>query len=134
MAPVDSHAPPTPPSARRPAPAQVLQDGIGRAPEENEAIEPAVARRCLEAPDQLLALDSPLLKGLARYGGSWCWLRRRFGLCLEPVCTSCYFRPVLLLLSLRMPRASSWLRSAQPAAACVDAPPSSPPTPAAPWA
>eukprot|EP00887_Chlorella_sp_A99_P006098 scaffold22.g6098.t1 len=43
----------------------VLKDGIGRAPEEEEEIEPAVALRCLEDPNLLLQLDSPLLRGLA---------------------------------------------------------------------
>ena len=58
---------PTPPLHHDgPTGAQVLQDGIGRSPEQEEPIDPAVGRRCLEDPQQLLALELPLLQGLAR--------------------------------------------------------------------
>lgn len=49
-----------------PLPPQVLQDGIARAPEEEGDIDPATARRCLQHPELLLQLPSPLLQGLAR--------------------------------------------------------------------
>lgn len=43
---------------------QVLQDGIGRAPEEEEAVGPAAARAFFTNPAQLLSLGTPLLEGL----------------------------------------------------------------------
>ncbi|EFN57892.1 hypothetical protein CHLNCDRAFT_29986 [Chlorella variabilis] len=43
---------------------QVLKDGIGRAPEEEETVDPAAARAFLTDPDRLLNLGTPLLEGL----------------------------------------------------------------------
>jgi uncharacterized protein YjbK len=43
---------------------QVLQDGIGRAPEEEEGVDPAAARSFLSDPAQLLNLGTPLLESL----------------------------------------------------------------------
>ncbi|KAL4444307.1 hypothetical protein ABPG75_012044 [Micractinium tetrahymenae] len=48
---------------------QVLQDGIGRAPEEEEAVVPALARSFLAEPAKLLALGTPLLEGLKSSAG-----------------------------------------------------------------
>lgn len=48
---------------------QVLQDGIGRAPEEEEATDPAAARAFLSEPCKLLNLGTPLLEGLKRSTG-----------------------------------------------------------------
>lgn len=47
---------------------QVLKDGIGRAPEEEETVDPAAARAFLTDPDRLLNLGTPLLEGLKRRG------------------------------------------------------------------
>lgn len=43
---------------------QVLQDGIGRAPEEEEPADPSLARSFLADPAKLLGLGTPLLEGL----------------------------------------------------------------------
>lgn len=57
---------------------QVLKDGIGRAPEQEETVDPTLARTFLEQPDALLNLESPLMqyikqaysaKGLKCQGG-----------------------------------------------------------------
>jgi hypothetical protein len=45
---------------------QVLKDGIGRATEVEEAVDPAAARSFLEHPEQLLELDSPLMQNAKR--------------------------------------------------------------------
>lgn len=43
---------------------QVLKDGIGRAPEEEEPVDPALARQFLQDPAKLLHLGTPLLENL----------------------------------------------------------------------
>lgn len=43
---------------------QVLQDGIGRAPEQEEEADPVLARSFLAEPAKLLGLGTPLLEGL----------------------------------------------------------------------
>lgn len=45
---------------------QVLKDGIGRAPETEEALAPAAARRFVAEPGALLAHDSEIVRSLAR--------------------------------------------------------------------
>lgn len=54
-----SHRPPTPPPPLQGR--QVLKDGIGRAPEEEEGVDPVEARTFLTDPSKLLHLDSPLM-------------------------------------------------------------------------
>ena len=39
----------------------MLKDGIGRAPEEEEGVDPVAARAFLTDPARLLRLDSPLM-------------------------------------------------------------------------
>ncbi len=77
-----AHAPPCTPSSSPVQGKQVLQDGIGRAPEEEEQVDPAVARSFLTQPAKLLALGTPLLEGLKRQEGvrplSWWALQAGF--------------------------------------------------------
>ncbi len=42
----------------------MLKDGIGRAPEEEEGVDPLLARGFLSDPARLLLLDSPLMAKL----------------------------------------------------------------------
>lgn len=66
--PCNSRAP-TPPTHHAPLQGkQVLQDGIGRAPEQEEEADPALARSFLAEPAKLLGLGTPLLEGLKRWG------------------------------------------------------------------
>lgn len=58
---------------------QVLKDGVGRAPEEEEEVDPALARKFIDSPDLLLEHESELIlklrkdfklvKGLVLLGG-----------------------------------------------------------------
>jgi hypothetical protein len=44
-----------------------LKDGIGRAPETEEKLDPAAARRFVAEPSALLAHDSEIVRHLARW-------------------------------------------------------------------
>jgi hypothetical protein len=46
---------------------QILQDGIGRATEIEEPLDPVAARQFLQQPSQLLKLPSELMQNLARW-------------------------------------------------------------------
>lgn len=50
---------------------QILQDGIGRATEIEEPLDPVAARQFLQQPSQLLKLQSELMQNLARWGVLW---------------------------------------------------------------
>lgn len=45
---------------------QILKDGIGRAAETEESLDPAAARRFLAEPAALLAHNSDIVRSLAR--------------------------------------------------------------------
>lgn len=49
---------------------QILQDGIGRATEIEEPLDPVAARQFLQQPSQLLQLPSQLMQNLARWGSN----------------------------------------------------------------
>lgn len=39
-----------------------VEDGVGRATEEEETIDVEAARRCIDDPNQILLLDSPIVQ------------------------------------------------------------------------
>eukprot|EP00890_Picochlorum_soloecismus_P004631 jgi/Picsp_1/5169/NSC_02532-R1_protein len=45
---------------------QVLKDGVGRAPEEEEEVDPALARKFIESPELLLEHESKLIQKLRK--------------------------------------------------------------------
>ena len=51
----------------------MLQDGIGRSPEEEEPVDPAAAREFVRDPARLLAHASPLIDKLKRQGAGQGW-------------------------------------------------------------